>query len=149
MLKDILAISGQPGLWKLVSQTAKGIVVENIETGKRIPAFQTSKVSALDDIAIYTEGEEVPLVDIFQKIYKIENKAATSIDKKSSNDEVKEYFEDVLPEYDKEKVYISDMKKVIGWYNTLLKANMINFDEKKEEAPKEEIEAEPETSEKK
>lgn len=102
MLKEILSISGQPGLWKMVSQTAKGIIVENIETGKRIPVFQTAKVSGLEDIAIYTDEEEVPLTDVFEKIYKMENKGATSVSHKAANTEIKEYFEDVLPDYDKE-----------------------------------------------
>lgn len=134
MLKDILAISGQSGLWKLVSRSTKGIIVENIETGKRIPAFHTSKVSALEDIAIYTEDEEVPLKSIFEKISKIENKGATSINKNSSVDEIKEYFEDVLPNYDKSRVYPSDMKKVLTWYNILLEKDLLNFDEKAEES---------------
>jgi len=132
MLKDILSISGQAGLFKLVAQSQKSIIVESLTNKKRIPVYHTTKVSSLDDIAIYTEDEEVPLADIFSKIYKMENKSASSVTKTSSNDEIKEYFEDVLPNYDKERVYVSDMKKVLAWYNLLLEAGIIT--DVKEEA---------------
>lgn len=125
MLKDILAISGQSGLFKLVAQAPKNIIVEQLQTKKRLPVYQTTKVSALDDIAIYTEDEEVPLFDILKKIFSIENKAVSSLSKTASNDEVKEYFEDILPTYDKERVYVSDMKKVISWYNILIETEIL------------------------
>lgn len=138
MLKDILSISGHSGLYKLVAQSTKSIIVESLENGQRMPIYFTSKVSALEDIAIYTEDEEVPLKDIFEKIYKMENKGATSISSKSTNEDIKEYFGDVLPNYDKERVYVSDMKKVLNWYNLLLAKGILNFEEKQEE-PKEEV----------
>lgn len=133
MLKDILAISGYPGLYKLVAQNQKSIIVEALDTKKRIPVYQTTKVSALEDIAIYTTEEEVPLVTILEKIAKIENKAACSVQKTASNNDIKEYFEDVLPDYDKDRVYVSDMKKVLSWYNILHAQNMLNFEEKAKE----------------
>jgi len=132
MLEGILAIAGQPGLYKHVSQTKTGIIVESIETSKRMPVYATAKVSALEDIAIFTTGEEVPLVEVFEKIHKIENKGKTSVDKKTSSNELKEYFEDILPDYDKERVYISDMKKVVTWYNLLLESEMLDFTKKEE-----------------
>lgn len=125
MLKDILSISGESGLFKLVAQSQKNIIVEHLESKKRIPVYQTTKVSALEDIAIYTEDEEVQLFEIFKKIYTIENKAQSTITKNSSNNEIKEYFEDVLPNFDKERVYVSDMKKVISWYNILLSTGIL------------------------
>ncbi|MBK8805790.1 MAG: DUF5606 domain-containing protein [Bacteroidales bacterium] len=128
MLKEILAISGQSGLWKLVSQTKNGIIVENLDSKKRIPAYHTSKVSALEDIAIYTEDKEVPLKDVFKKIYEIENKEEVVMKKDASNDDVKKYFVTILPDYDKDRVYVSDMKKVFVWYNILLKQNLMNFE---------------------
>lgn len=128
MLKEILAISGQSGLWKLVSQTKNGIIVENLDSKKRIPAYHTSKVSALEDIAIYTEDKEVPLKDVFKKIFEIENKGEVVLKKDATNDEVKKYFASILPDYDKDRVYVSDMKKVFVWYNILLKQNLINFE---------------------
>ena len=143
MLKDILSISGHSGLYKLVAQSSKSIIVESLETHQKMPVYFTSKVSALEDIAIYTDDEEVPLAQVFEKIYKMENKGETSVSAKSANEDIKDYFGDVLPDYDKERVYVSYMKKVISWYNILLKQNMLNFEEeKKEEAPAEPIKAE-------
>lgn len=135
MLKDILSISGQSGLFKLVAQSQKSIIVESLTNKKRIPVYHTTKVSALDDIAIYTEDEEVSLVDVMKKIYKIENKGASSVTKNSPHDDIKDYFEDVLPEYDKDRVYVSDMKKVLTWYNQILEAGLFeNLEEEKSEA---------------
>ena len=131
MLKDILSISGHSGLFKLVAQSTKSIIVESLETHQKMPVYFTSKVSALEDIAIYTEDEEIPLAQIFEKIYKMENKGKTSVTSKSSSEDIKEYFGDILPDYDKERVYVSDMKKVLNWYNILLSQNMLNFDEQK------------------
>lgn len=140
MLNDILAVSGQSGLFKLIAKNSNSIIVESLETGKRLPVYQTTKVSTLSDIAIFTTETEVPLVDVFEKISKIENKAVCSVGKGASNDEIKEYFEDVLPTYDKERVYVSDMKKVLSWYTILQTKNMLDF-EKKEEAPTEAADA--------
>ena len=131
MLKDILSISGHSGLFKLVAQSTKSIIVESLETHQKMPVYFSSKVSALEDIAIYTDDEEVPLAQIFEKIYKMENKGQTSVSAKSSNEDIKDYFGDVLPDYDKSRVYVSDMKKVLNWYNILLSQNMLNFDEEK------------------
>ena len=138
MLEGILSISGQSGLFKLITQAKNGIIVESFETQKRMPVYSNAKVSALEDIAIFTSGEEVPLKDVFKKIFTIENKKATSISNKATNDEIREYFEDILPEYDKDRVYVSDMKKVIVWYNILLEKGLLIFDEKKEEVKSEE-----------
>ncbi|PKP09353.1 MAG: hypothetical protein CVU09_11795 [Bacteroidetes bacterium HGW-Bacteroidetes-4] len=133
MLKDILAISGQPGLYKLVSNTKNGIIVENLETKKRMPAYATSKVSALNDIAIYTvNGEDKPLIEVFNNIRNKEN-GGQAIDSKSSNDELKTYFETIMPEYDQERVYVSDMKKVVQWYNLIQKLDMLHLLDEKEE----------------
>jgi len=104
MLEGILSISGQSGLYKLITQAKNGIIVESFDTQKRMPVYSNAKVSALEDIAIFTSAEEVPLKDVFKKIYTVENKKATSVGKKATNDEIKEYFEDILPEYDKDRV---------------------------------------------
>lgn len=137
MFQGILSISGQPGLFKLISQSKTGIIVEGIESKKRIPIYSSAKVSSLEDIAIYTNSEEVPLVEVFQKMAKIENFETCSVTKKSSANDLKEYLEDILPEYDKERVYVSDIKKLISWYNILQKNDLLKFDEKEEE--KEEV----------
>lgn len=128
MLKDIIAISGQSGLFKLVASNQKTIIVEHLETKKRIPVYQSSKVSSLDDIAVYTTEEEIPLAEVFERISKIENKQQCSVQKTASNNDIKDYFEDVLPDYDKDRVYVSDMKKIITWYNVLQVNNMLNFE---------------------
>lgn len=142
MLKGILAISGQRGLFKLVSQAKNSIIVESLIDGKRMPAYATSRISALEDISIYTEEEDVKLVDVFTQMYEKEN-GGQAIDAKSSNNELKDYFESVLPTYDKDRVYVSDIKKVISWYNLLIEKNMFDpnaveeAEEEKEEASNE------------
>lgn len=128
MLKGILAISGQPGLYKLVAESKNNIIVESLETGKRMPAYSTSKISALEDIAIFTDGEDMPLKEVFKAISDKED-GGQAINHKSSSKELKEYFVEVLPEYDRERVYASDIKKVIMWYNILQKKEMLDFSE--------------------
>ena len=137
-LKDIMAISGQQGLFRLISQGRNAIIVENLETKKRMSAFSTMRVSSLEEIAVFTEEEDVPLVDIFKKIHEKENGGPT-IDFKSPNEELMRYFEEFLPGYDKDRVYVSDMKKIFNWYNLLQKLEMVHFEpEKKEQDEKEE-----------
>lgn len=129
MLKDILSISGYGGLYKYISQGRTGIIVESLEDNKRMNANATAKISALEDIAIFTETEDLPLKDVFKAISEKENGGET-IGHKSSANELKKYFEEVLPGYDKERVYVSDIKKVVNWYNILHKLNLLNFEEK-------------------
>lgn len=127
-LSKILAISGKPGLFKIISQTRNSIIVESLIDGKRTPAYATQKISNLEEIAIFTTGEEIPIADVFKRILdKTEKKNVDNI--VSDNSKLKQFFEEVLPEYDKERVYTSDMKKVITWYNILLKNNMLESDE--------------------
>jgi len=131
MLKGILAISGEAGLYKMVSQSKNGIIVESIETQKRIPAYATNKISALEDIAIFTEDEEVPLKDIF---INIKNKfgGKEAISHKVPNQEIKTFFKEILPNYDEDRVYVSDMKKVVRWYNILANQNLLEEPEVKD-----------------
>ena len=126
-LKDIMAVGGHPGLYRYVSQGRNGIILESLESGKRMQAFATMKVSSLDDIAIYTGEEEIKLEEVFNKIYKYEN-GGEAISHKSGPDDLKDYFSVVVPEYDRERVYVSDIKKVLQWYNTLLKYEMLKTD---------------------
>ncbi len=132
MLKGILSISGQSGLYKMVAESKNNIIVESLETLKRIPVHSTSKVSALEDIAIYTENGDVPLKDIFKAIYDKENGGAALSSKVSAN-ELKSYFVNVVPDYDKYRVYISDIKKVLLWYNALQQKGLLSFSEQENE----------------
>jgi hypothetical protein len=132
MLKGILSISGQSGLFKMVAESKNNIIVESLDTLKRMPVHSTSKVSALEDIAIYTETAEVPLREVFKAISDIEN-GGQAISSKSSVNELKTYFENIVPEYDKGRVYISDIKKVLLWYNILQEKELLDFSETEEE----------------
>jgi len=136
MLKGILSISGQSGLFKLIAETKNSIIVESLITGKRIPAYSTSKISTLSDISIFTETGEILLKDLFIRIQKSEK----MISPKASSNEIKAFFEEILPEYDKDRVYVSDMKKVIQWYQTLSDLNLLTEpeEEKTEEKKSEE-----------
>lgn len=141
MLKGILAISGQSGLFKLVAESKNNIIVESIETKKRIPVYSTAKVSALEDIAIYTYEGDTPLKDIFKAISEAEN-GGPALSPKASGSELKRYFEKVVPDFDQERVYVSDIKKVLLWYNSLQENAMLDFSEEEEvsDEPKEETE---------
>ncbi len=132
MLKDILSISGYGGLFKFISQGRVGIIVESLEDQKRMNASATAKISALEDISIFTDTEDKPLNDVFKLVFEKEN-GGVSINHKSSADELKNYFSEILPDYDRDRVYVSDIKKVINWYNILQKLELLNFEEEKEE----------------
>ncbi|MEA3316843.1 MAG: DUF5606 domain-containing protein [Bacteroidota bacterium] len=136
MLKDILSIGGYSGLYKFISQGRNGIIVESLNTKKRMNAQATAKVSALEDIAIFTYEEDMPLKDVFKKIYDKEN-GEKCINHKSSSKELKSYMLEVLPEYDEEKVYVSDIKKLLSWYNILQELNLLDFSKEEEEKEKE------------
>jgi Domain of unknown function (DUF5606) len=124
-LKDILAISGKSGLYKFISQGRNGIIVESFDDHSRSLAHASEKVSTLEDIAIFTETEELPLAKVFKKIFEKENGKPT-ISYKSSPEELKVFFEGILPDYDRNKVYVSDIKKVVNWYNILIDQNLID-----------------------
>jgi hypothetical protein len=136
MLKGIMSISGQPGLFKMVAESKNSIIVESIITGKRMPAYSTSKISSLEDIAIFTQTGEVPLKEVFKSIS--EKESGGEIPKLDSGDELKTYFAGVLPEYDQDRVYTSDIKKVVQWYNLLQQKELLNFEEEAEETTPEE-----------
>lgn len=141
MLKSILFISGKPGLYKLISQGKNMIIVESIsEDKKRTPVYSHDKITSLADIAIYTDGEEVPLKDILTTIKEKENGEAVAIDtKKVTNDELRAYFKEVLPDFDRDRVYPTDIKKIINWYNILRANGITEFkEEEKEEAVEQE-----------
>jgi len=121
MLKGILAISGQPGLFKMITETKNSIIVESLLTGKRIPAYSTSKISALSDISVFTETGEIQLNDLLKRI----RENGKTISSKADSNEIKALFGEVLPEYDKDRVYVSDMKKIFQWYQLLDEKNLL------------------------
>lgn len=130
-LKDIMAISGHSGLFKFISQGRHGIIVESLTDGKRNNINASAKVSSLTDIAIFTNDGEIAFRDVLKKIKEAENGGA-AINQKSDDKELKKYFEKILPDYDRERVYTSDIKKVITWYNQLQALNLLDIIEEKE-----------------
>ena len=138
-LKEILAISGKPGLYKLIAQSRNGVIVESLADGKRFPVAASQNVSSLGDIAIYTYEDEKPLAEIFRAIYtKEEGKECLS--HKESNATIEAYVGEIIPNYDQERVYTSDMKKLLNWYNILNKHGLVDL-EVEEEAETEEAES--------
>lgn len=131
-VKDLMSISGKGGLFRFLAQARNGIVVESLTDKKRTIAPPTARVSALEDISIYTETEDVPLSDVLFRVHEKE-KGGTAIDPKSGNEALKAYFTEVLPEYDEERVYVSDIKKVLTWYNLLHEFGLLEVIEKEEE----------------
>ncbi|WP_396638422.1 DUF5606 domain-containing protein [Maribacter sp. R77961] len=126
-LEKILSVAGKPGLYKLVTQTRSGFVAESLLDGKKISVGLRSNVSVLSEIAIYTLEEELPLREVFLNIQVKEKGAKTSISHKAPKIELEEYFFEVLPNYDEDRVYASDIKKIIQWYNILVAKNMADF----------------------
>lgn len=124
MLKKILSISGKPGLYKLVSTSKSITLVESLMGKKRLPIYPHEKIVSLGEIAIYTSTDELPLKDVFVKIKEAENGGKIADEHKNNNKKLFSYFETVLPEYDKERVYASDIKKIVNWYNLLIENNI-------------------------
>ena len=140
MLKKILSISGKPGLYRLISYGKNMIIVESLVDKKRFPAYSNNKIISLGDIAIYTSGEEVPLANVLDSISKkYDGKALVAADYKT-NDALQGFFSEILPDYDRERVYNTDIKKVISWYNVLVGAGITDFIDKSEDTEKSETE---------
>ena len=133
MSQTILAISGKPGLYKLVSRAKNSLIVEALDdTHRRMPAFATDRITSLGDIAMFTETEDIALYKVLNAIKELEGGKATSIDyRKASAKELHGYFTKVLPEWDRDRVHNSDIKKLLQWYNLLVAAGMTDFDELK------------------
>jgi hypothetical protein len=146
-LKEIMAIGGKPGLYKVVTHARNGIIVESIIDQKRLQAFASDKVSTLEEISIYTESGDMPLREVLQTIYrKLEGKPAP--DNKGDNNKTKQFFAEMLPEYDKDRVYVSHMQKIISWYNLLIEHNLIDLEDDKAGTPENEENPGPESTEK-
>ena len=133
MLKKILSISGKPGLYRLISYGKGIIIVENVTDNKRMPAYTRDKIIALGDIAIYTDDTEVPLADVLTTIAEKYNSQVLDTKLYKSAAQLQQFFEEVLPNYDHDRVYNTDIKKIISWYNTLISAGITDFSIKSEE----------------
>ena len=131
MQQTILAISGKPGLYKLVSRGKNNLIVEALDaTHRRMPAFASDRITSLADIAMFTETDDIPLMDVLENLKTVaEGKKAAVDPKKASTKELQDYFTKVLPEWDRDRVHVSDIKKLINWYNILIEAGITDFKE--------------------
>lgn len=138
-LTNILVIAGKPDLSELVSQTKGGAIVKNLVSGQKYPVFKNDRISSLGEIRIFTDTDERPLEEVMQAIYKHLDGKATAFDpKKAESKDLFALLEAVLPDYDRDRVHTSDAKKLFAWYNILLGADKITFDEPEEEKKAEE-----------
>ena len=139
MKQTILSISGKPGLYKLVSRAKNSLIVEALDdTHKRIPAFGSDRITSLADIAMYTDTDDIPLMKVLASMRDLEEGKPSSVDfKKATPAELHEYFSKVLPEWDKDRVQNSHIKKLIQWYNILIEAGVTDFVEPEEETAEE------------
>lgn len=135
-LSKIMTISGKGGLFRLVAQTKNGAIVESLLDMKRFPVFTHEKMSTLEEISVYTNDEDVPLKEVMKRIFKKENGNACQ-DPKADGSTLRKYFEEILPDFDQERVYTSDIKKILGWYNLLQEKELLEFSEEDESAEKE------------
>ena len=128
MLRDILSITGKPGLYKLVSRGNNMLIVESLLDGKRVPTYARDKIVSLGEISMYTMGEDVSLSEVLTKLGEKEGlKVATIDQKKADNDQLRDFFGEVLPDFDRDRVYPSDIRKLIQWYNILINAGITDF----------------------
>lgn len=142
MKKNILSIAGKPGLYALVSRGNRMLIVEALESGKRVPAYANDRITSLGDIAIYTEDEEVPLLEVLQAVKEKEGGKETAFNfRKASKEELFAYFEEVLPKFDQDRVHPSDIKKLLAWYNLLVKSGNTDFTDEEPETAATEAEA--------
>ena len=135
-LQSIISITGKPGLYNVVSQTKNGLIVESIGEGRRLPVYASDKVSALEDISIYTTNDDIPLAEVYDKVFAF-TKGKEAIAHNSKPEELKAYLIQILPDFDQDRVYNSDIKKLFQWFNLLANAGLLKQEakeEKKEEA---------------
>jgi len=127
-LSEIIAVKGMSGLYKTIAQAKGSVIVESLEDKKRMPIYATQQVNSLEAISVYCQDKDIPLADVFKKIAEKENKGP-ALDHKSSEADMLKYFVEVLPDFDKERVHASDIRKMLMWYNILQKNNMLDFEE--------------------
>jgi hypothetical protein len=149
-LKEILSVSGKPGLFKTIAQTKTGVIIESLTDGKRLQAFASDKISSLGEISIFTKDEDLPLREVFRLIQE-KNSDQPAPDAKTDDNALKAFFESILPDYDRERVYVSHMRKLVQWYNLLIANGITDFTAPAEEAEDDSAspgETEPETEDK-
>jgi len=136
-LSEYYSIPGKPGVFKMLSQSKNGAIMESLIDGKRLPVFTSDKISSLEEIGMFTNGDDIPLKNVFQNIFREENGNEASVSPKADNKALQTYFSKVLPDWDKDRVYVSDIKKVIAWYNLLVVKNLISLEDesKNEDSP--------------
>ncbi|MCQ2344195.1 MAG: DUF5606 domain-containing protein [Paludibacteraceae bacterium] len=132
MLKKILAITGKSGLYKLISHNNNVVIVESLETGKRFPSYPSDKIVSLNDVSMFTETDDIALREVLKMMFDLEKGAVCSVDPKADGSVLREYFAKVLPNFDRDRVHNSDIKKLIQWYNLLVKSDNTNFEEEEE-----------------
>ncbi len=137
-LSKILSIAGKPGLYKMVGETKNGLIVESLTDGKKSPAFSHERISSLKEISIYTESDDIALWKVLKELKEVQDGKPVDNPKKASAGQLKSLFKQVIPDYDQDSVYVSDMKKVFSWYNLLLEKDMLDFSE--QEAEEKELE---------
>ena len=136
-LEGIINVSGKPGLFKVISKSNNTVIIESLTDKKRTAIYSHNQANLLNEIGIYTYNDTVPISDIFTKIAE-KTSCGPSINHKSSKDDLINFFREILPEYDEDRVYISDIKKVIQWYNIMQSVNLIKIQKNKKENKKEE-----------
>ena len=134
MLKNILAITGKSGLYKLISRGNNMLIVESLVDGKRMPTYARDKIVSLADVSMFTNGDDVPLWQVLENVKKREDAKPASIDIKNADKKaLGDYMTQVLPDWDRDRVYPSDIKKLVQWYNILINANITEFKPEEEE----------------
>ncbi len=131
-LESIISITGKPGLFKVLSQTKNGLIVESVIDGRRMPVYSSEKVSSLNDISIYTYDSDIPLVEVYEKIYK-KTAGKIAIDHKASPEELRSYLKEVIEDFDQDRVYHSDLKKLFMWFNILIENDLLKPDSEEDE----------------
>jgi hypothetical protein len=130
-LREILSITGKPGLYKIVSQGKNMLLVEELVSGKRIPAHSRDKIVSLGDIAMYTDSGDLPLDEILDRLYEVQAGKAVDIKAVQEGGKLRDVFASVIPDFDRERVHVSDIKKLFAWYNLLIEAGFTKFAEEK------------------
>ncbi len=136
MIKEILSISGRPGLFRLVNRGKNMLIVESLQTGKRTPAYAHDKVISLGDVSIYTIDNDCPIAEVFETIKEKANGGQVDVKAIGDDKALRAYFKEILPNFDEERVYTNDIRKVFSWYNQLIAAGITEFkaDNKEEDA---------------